>query len=167
MRLRRTAGNHNWPTYRRACEPRCRVPRGLRAWSEAPATCLSTRGDTGGSPKPPGRTARAIRGRGRSQASLHERCCTLEIRRSGERLAVNQAITEHHRLELHWDVRECLRVPEQKIPAGLECVVEAAQDRKASLGGKIHEHIHAENAVELSDVKGIDKIHLREGDQAA
>src|SRR5215467_5286396 len=167
MRLRKTGDNHNWPTYRLACEPRCKASRDLRAWSEAPATCRSIRANTEGSPRPPGRRARAIRGRDRSQAPLHERGRTLQIHRSRDRLAVDQAIAQHHRLEFHWNVRKRLGVPEQKIATGLECVVETAQDGKAPFRRKIHEHVHAEDAVELSDVKGIDKIHLREGDQAA
>ena len=51
---------------------------------------------------------------------------------------------------------------QQEIAAGLERVVKPAQDRQAAFLGKIHQHVHAENAVNLADVYRFHQIHLHE-----
>ena len=119
---------------------------GLRLLQQA----RSTPADTGGSRKPPGGTARLIPDWARSQGSLHQsgRASRLHC----ARLAINPAIAKHHRLEFHGHVRQRLRMAQQKIAAGLERVVKAAQNRQAPLFGKIHQHVHAEDAVDLADV---------------
>ena len=53
-------------------------------------------------------------------------------------------------------------MPQQEIAAGLERLVKAAQDRQPALLGKVHQHVHAEDAVDFPDVYRFDQIHLDE-----
>jgi hypothetical protein len=53
-------------------------------------------------------------------------------------------------------------VAEDEEPARLKRIVEAAQNCEAALFGEIHEHVHAEDAVQLAHVRRFGEIHLRE-----
>ena len=56
---------------------------------------------------------------------------------------------------------------EHEISTRLQRVVEAAENSEAALFGKIHQHVHAKDAVEFADVHRLGQIHLRERDHPA
>ena len=63
--------------------------------------------------------------------------------------------------------RKLFGLTQEKVSAGLEVKVQAFEQRDTLRAGKMRQNVHAEDAVEASDVDGLGQAHGVEGDQAA
>src|SRR5271170_6622571 len=85
----------------------------------------------------------------------------------GQRLAMKGVAVKRFRAEVQAGSTELFSLAKEEIPAGLKIKMQALQQRNALGAREVRQHVHAEDAIESSDVAGPRQVHAIKGHQAA
>jgi hypothetical protein len=85
-------------------------------------------------------------------------------RAGSQGFAVEGISVESFRAEIQVGRAELFGLAEEKVSAGFEIEMQAFEQGDALGAGEVRQHVHAEDAVEASDVARAGKIHAIESD---
>src|SRR5271155_4009463 len=84
-----------------------------------------------------------------------------------QRLPVERISVEGFGAEVQVGGAELFGLAQEKVSTGFQVEVQALEQGNLLSAGELGQHVHAENAVEASDVAGAGQIHAIESHQAA